>query len=207
MSQILYNGSAVYLPIAVGHSLLVDPFTGTYSVRIVSGIANAPVVLASNSPTRAKYGPFGAQHVIELSTSATAAVDFDVGVSPATDQRMPVYAYADDTLVVGGQRGPVGIVRQEARSGDYELAAADANTILPSSGAGTTTLNNGVFGPSFVGLEIPIYTAGARVLAAGPGITLAVIGGGAASVSTKNSALFLTRGATATEFIVQKLVA
>lgn len=93
----------------------------------------------------------------------------------------------------------------QPRSGSWAVAMTDANATIPSAGAGTTTLNAGVFDATFQAMEIVLHEAGERVFAVGAGMTMVVVGGGAASVSGKGEALVITPGSSMAEVFVAKV--
>lgn len=121
---------------------------------------------------------------------------FPQGTREVNGFQVPVIGVVGD---IAGHRD------HDPRSGNWTVLPGDANSSVPSNGAGTTTLNVDTFDENFKAMEIPLFAAGARLLAAGPGISLVVIGGGAASVAAKGSSLVVTRGSTPTEFFVGKI--
>ena len=79
MSQSIFNGQSVQLPIQIGEKLTVVAVSGTYSVVVVDGVGDGSTL--ASSVTGGTYGPYAYSSVVQITSSALSEIDYDVGVT------------------------------------------------------------------------------------------------------------------------------
>lgn len=106
MSNTITNGTAVRLTIPSGQSLAVSSISGAFSASIVGGVGSG-TVLATSSTDGAVYGPYSTGAIIDLTSSASSVIDYDIGITP-------VNAFNQTSRYTFDQAGNVnGLVRQD----------------------------------------------------------------------------------------------
>ena len=116
MSQSIFNGQSVQLPIQIGEKLTVVAVSGTYSIVVVDGVGDG-TSLATDA-TGGTYGPYAYSSVVRVTSSALSEIDYDVGVTTSIVSDTVVKANTDALtggieLAAGGNKALKAILTQQ----------------------------------------------------------------------------------------------
>ena len=140
MSNTITNGTAVRLTIPSGQSLAVSSISGAFSASIVGGVGNG-TVLATSSTDGAVYGPYSTGAIIDLTSSASSVIDYDIGITPVNAFNQTSKYTFDQAGNVSGLVGPDGGVRSIASAQGSQLVAALGDSITEYSVLGSQQAN------------------------------------------------------------------
>ena len=128
MSQSIFNGQSVTLPIQIGEKLTVVAVSGTYSIVVVDGVGDGTSL--ATSATGGTYGPYAYSSVVRVSSSALSEIDYDVGVTTSIVSDTVVKANTDAltggiTSLQAGGRDPLadmGVDKSYMRGAAFQSA-------------------------------------------------------------------------------------
>jgi len=100
MSKSISNGLSVDIPVQATHSLKLAWLGGTYTAQIISGAANVPVALATNSASDQTFGPYATAIMVRLTVSAIGRVAWDTASAPAFIPPGEQFTRQDDGIPV-----------------------------------------------------------------------------------------------------------
>lgn len=100
MSKSISNGLSVDIPVQATHSLKLAWLGGTYTAQIISGAANVPVALATNSASDKTFGPYAKAIMVRLTVSAIGRVAWDTASAPAFIPPGEQFTRQDDGIPV-----------------------------------------------------------------------------------------------------------
>ena len=134
MSQSISNGLSVDIPVQATHALKLAWLGGTYTAQIISGVANVPVALATNSASSQTFGPYAKAIMVRLTVSAIGRVAWDTDSTPVFIPPGEQFTRQDDGIPV--TLSGVGPAAAFAVDRDGNLLASSG---VASSVTGTTT--------------------------------------------------------------------
>jgi len=150
MSKSISNGLSVDIPVQATHSLKLAWLGGTYTAKIISGAANLPVALATNSASDQTFGPYATAIMVRLTVSAIGRVAWDTASAPAFIPPGEQFTRQDDGIPVtlsgvgpaaafaGDGAGNSAPSERVAVTASRALTAADHGKILEIQNAGLT---------------------------------------------------------------------
>jgi hypothetical protein len=81
MATSVKSGNTVQITVPALQYVIVRPLPGTYTLKLVSGDASAPVALATAATAQALYGGYAAQTIMQLSV-ASGECAYEKGTTP-----------------------------------------------------------------------------------------------------------------------------
>lgn len=130
MSKSISNGLSVDIPVQATHSLKLAWLGGTYTAQIISGAANLPVALATNSASDQTFGPYATAIMVRLTVSAIGRVAWDTASAPAFIPPGEQFTRQDDGIPV--TLSGVGPAAAFAVDGDGNSEITDAAALSNS---------------------------------------------------------------------------
>jgi len=168
MSKSISNGLSVDIPVQATHSLKLAWLGGTYTAQIISGAANLPVALATNSASDQTFGPYATAIMVRLTVSAIGRVAWDTASAPAFIPPGEQFTRQDDGIPVTlSGVGPAAAFAVDgagnsstttAVASSRALTAADNGNTLECAAGITVTVPAGLGANFGVAIEVPAGT-------------------------------------------------
>ena len=133
MSQSIFNGQSVTLPIQIGEKLTVVAVSGTYSIVVVDGVGDGTSL--ATSATGGTYGPYAYSSVVRVTSSALSEIDYDVGVTTSIVSDTVVKANTD------GLTGRISLVAGGTDAGFVQTPMSNLFGILGDSRSASSFIN------------------------------------------------------------------